>query len=67
MDGDCPNLEELILVSNKHQCYLVVDEAHALGVLVQQAKDSFKLNLQDHVFARIMTFGKDWDVMVLRF
>jgi 8-amino-7-oxononanoate synthase len=42
MDGDCPNLEELILVSNKHQCYLVVDEAHALGVLVQQAKDSFK-------------------------
>jgi 8-amino-7-oxononanoate synthase len=58
MDGDCPNLEELILVSNKHQCYLVV-EAHALGVLVQQAKDSFKcLDCKITFFARIMTFGK---------
>jgi 8-amino-7-oxononanoate synthase len=58
MDGDCPNLEELILVSNKHQCYLVVDEAHALGVLVQQARIRSNVGLQDHVFARIMTFGK---------
>jgi 8-amino-7-oxononanoate synthase len=33
MDGDTPNLEELVAVSQKHNCYLVVDEAHALGVL----------------------------------
>jgi 8-amino-7-oxononanoate synthase len=59
MDGDAPNLEELIAVSEKHGCYLVFDEAHALGVfgingtgLVQQ------FGLQDKVFARIMTFGK---------
>ena len=32
MDGDCPNMEELVAVSNKYNCYLVVDEAHALGV-----------------------------------
>ena len=32
MDGDCPNLEELVLLSDKYHCYLVVDEAHALGV-----------------------------------
>jgi 7-keto-8-aminopelargonate synthetase-like enzyme len=30
MDGDTPNLEELVAVSQKHNCYLVVDEAHAL-------------------------------------
>jgi 8-amino-7-oxononanoate synthase len=53
MDGDCPNLEELILVSNKHQCYLVVDEAHALGVLVQQARIRSNVGLQDHVFAEL--------------
>jgi 8-amino-7-oxononanoate synthase len=63
MDGDTPNLEELVTLSNKYNCYLVVDEAHALGVfgdpeisggegLVQM------LDLQDEVFARIMTFGK---------
>jgi 7-keto-8-aminopelargonate synthetase-like enzyme len=28
---DTPNLEELI-VSKRHNCYLVIDEAHALGV-----------------------------------
>ncbi|SEA14961.1 8-amino-7-oxononanoate synthase [Flavobacterium gillisiae] len=32
MDGDTPNLEELIAVSNKYNCFLVIDEAHALGV-----------------------------------
>ena len=59
MDGDCPNLEELILVSNKHQCYLVVDEAHALGVFGAEGQGFIQmLSLQDHVFARIMTFGK---------
>jgi len=59
MDGDCPNLEELAQLSEKLNCYLVIDEAHSLGVfgdngqgLVQQ------LGLQDQVFARIMTYGK---------
>ena len=32
MDGDCPNIEELLAVSEKYGCYVVVDEAHALGV-----------------------------------
>ena len=59
MDGDTPNLVELAQISNKYNCNLVVDEAHALGVfgvcgegLVQM------LGLQDAVFARIVTFGK---------
>jgi 8-amino-7-oxononanoate synthase len=59
MDGDCPNMEELVAVSNKYNCYLVVDEAHALGVFGEKGEGLVQmLGLQDHVFARIMTFGK---------
>ena len=59
MDGDCPNLEELVSLSNKHHCYLVVDEAHALGVFGSKGEGFVQmLGLQDHIFARIMTFGK---------
>jgi 8-amino-7-oxononanoate synthase len=59
MDGDCPNLEELVEVSNKYNCCLVVDEAHALGVFGENGEGLVQmLGLQDQVFARIMTFGK---------
>jgi 8-amino-7-oxononanoate synthase len=59
MDGDCPNMEELIAVSEKYNCYLVVDEAHALGVFGEKGEGLIQsLQLQDKVFARIMTFGK---------
>jgi 8-amino-7-oxononanoate synthase len=59
MDGDCPNLEELVSLSDKYHCYLVVDEAHALGVFGSKGEGFVQmLGLQDHVFARIMTFGK---------
>ncbi|WKL45539.1 pyridoxal phosphate-dependent aminotransferase family protein [Flavobacterium sp. ZE23DGlu08] len=59
MDGDCPNLEELVQLSDKYHCYLVVDEAHALGVFGSSGEGFVQmLGLQDYVFARIMTFGK---------
>jgi 8-amino-7-oxononanoate synthase len=59
MDGDTPNLEELVQVSEKHNCYLVVDEAHALGVFGEKGEGLVQdLKVQDQVFARIMTFGK---------
>jgi 8-amino-7-oxononanoate synthase len=59
MDGDCPNMEELVAISNKYNCYLVVDEAHALGVFGSTGEGLVQmLGLQDKVFARIMTFGK---------
>jgi len=59
MDGDCPNLEELVSVSTQHNCYLVVDEAHALGVFGSKGEGLVQmLGLQEHIFARIMTFGK---------
>jgi 8-amino-7-oxononanoate synthase len=59
MDGDCPNLEELVAVCEKYNSYLVVDEAHALGVFGQKGEGLIQyLQLQDKIFARIMTFGK---------
>lgn len=59
MDGDSPNLEQLVQLSEKHNCYLVVDEAHALGVFGKKGEGLIQiLGLQDGVFARIMTFGK---------
>ena len=59
MDGDCPNLEELVRLSEKYHCNLVVDEAHALGVFGDSGQGLVQsLDLQDKLFARIMTFGK---------
>lgn len=59
MDGDAPNLEELVALSNKYNCYLVVDEAHALGVFGNSGEGLIQLlGIQDPIFARIITFGK---------
>lgn len=33
MDGDIPDLPALIDIKRRHKCFLMVDEAHALGVL----------------------------------
>jgi 8-amino-7-oxononanoate synthase len=59
MDGDTPNMEELVQLAEKHRAYVVVDEAHALGVLGGKGEGLVQsLHLQETVFARIMTFGK---------
>jgi 8-amino-7-oxononanoate synthase len=59
MDGDTPNLEELAQLSEKYKCHLVIDEAHALGVFGTTGEGLVQnLQLQNQVFARIMTFGK---------
>lgn len=59
MDGDAPNLDELVQLCNKNNCFLVVDEAHAFGVFGEHGEGLVQmLGLQDNVFARIMTFGK---------
>lgn len=59
MDGDSPNLEELVRLSEKYNCYLVVDEAHALGVFGDKGEGLVQfLHLEERIFARIMTFGK---------
>lgn len=59
MDGDCPNLEELVILTDKYNVHLVVDEAHALGVFGEKGEGlTQSLQLHHKVFARIMTFGK---------
>ncbi|MCC9017592.1 aminotransferase class I/II-fold pyridoxal phosphate-dependent enzyme [Flavobacterium lipolyticum] len=59
MDGDSPNLEELVVLSEKYNCYLVVDEAHTLGVFGEKGEGLMQyLKLHHRIFARIMTFGK---------
>jgi 8-amino-7-oxononanoate synthase len=59
MDGDAPNMEILVQLSEKHNALLVVDEAHALGVFGDKGEGLVQSqNLQDKIFARIMTFGK---------
>jgi 8-amino-7-oxononanoate synthase len=59
MDGDAPNMETLVQLSEKHNALLVVDEAHALGVFGDKGEGLVQSqNLQDKIFARIMTFGK---------
>ena len=59
MDGDCPNLDELVRVSEKYKCNLVIDEAHSLGVFGQFGQGLVQeYQIQNKIFARIMTFGK---------
>lgn len=59
MDGDSPNLEELAELSEKYNCYLVVDEAHTLGVFGEKGEGLAQyLQIHNRIFARIMTFGK---------
>jgi 8-amino-7-oxononanoate synthase len=59
MDGDTPNIETLVQLSEKFKALLVVDEAHALGVFGEKGEGVIQSQqLQDKVFARIITFGK---------
>lgn len=59
MDGDAPDMEKLIQIPEQYGAYLIVDEAHALGVFGENGEGLVQsLGFQDKVFARIMTFGK---------
>ena len=59
MDGDSPDIEKLVAISQKNNCLLVIDEAHALGVFGKNGCGLIQeFNLQNEIFARIMTFGK---------
>jgi 8-amino-7-oxononanoate synthase len=59
MDGDTPNLEELVQLAEKYDANIVIDEAHTLGVFGDYGEGLVQSQqLQDKIFARIMTFGK---------
>lgn len=57
MDGDICPMEEVIAICTKYNAYLIVDEAHAVGVLGDIGKG---LTFNKNVFARIVTFGKGY-------
>lgn len=56
MDGDGPNLNKFIEICQKHQAFLIVDEAHSNGIF--PLKDLLSKHDVKEVFARIVTFGK---------
>jgi 8-amino-7-oxononanoate synthase len=53
MDGDIPDLPALIDIKRRHKAFLMVDEAHALGVLGQTGK-----GIREHFGVS----GKDVDI-----
>ena len=59
MDGDTPNLDLLCQMAKDYNAFVIVDEAHALGVFGQKGEGVVQsLGLENKIFARIMTFGK---------
>ncbi|CAM3976280.1 MULTISPECIES: aminotransferase class I/II-fold pyridoxal phosphate-dependent enzyme [Flavobacterium] len=59
MDGDSPDIGQLVKLTQQYNALLIVDEAHALGVFGAKGEGLVQsLQLQDEIFARIMTFGK---------
>lgn len=58
MDGDQPNLKAMATICENYKCNLVVDEAHAVGVVGKGCGVVQELGIEDKVFARIVTFGK---------
>lgn len=58
MDGNIPDLVTLASFCFKHKYHLIVDEAHAVGVLEKGKGLVQELGIENQVFARIVTFGK---------
>lgn len=63
MDGDVAPLREIVDLCEKHQAYLIVDEAHSTGVLGPAGSGMLvEQGLHHRVFARVYTFGKGMGV-----
>jgi 8-amino-7-oxononanoate synthase len=59
MDGDAAHLAEFAALCEKHNASLIVDEAHATGVIGKRGEGLVcHLGLEEKVFARVHTFGK---------
>lgn len=59
MDGDRAPLEKMVQLCGQYQAHMIVDEAHATGVVGEQGEGLVQyLGLQNACFARIHTFGK---------
>lgn len=61
MDGDQPDLLAFVELCQAYNAYLVVDEAHAVGVIGDRGEGLVAhLGIEEQVFARLVTFGKAW-------
>ena len=59
MDGDICPLIDMQKVCEKYKAHLIVDEAHAVGVVGDLGQGLVvSLSLQDKIFCRVVTFGK---------
>jgi len=59
MDGDFCCLNEIIFLCKKFNAHLIIDEAHATGVIGESGEGLVqKENMQDEIFCRIYTYGK---------
>lgn len=59
MDGDMAPLETIAQLCTQYGAYLVVDEAHATGVVGERGEGLVQqLQLEQACFARVHTFGK---------
>lgn len=59
MDGDQAPLKEIARLCDTYRAHLIVDEAHATGVIGEKGEGLVQeLGLQSACFARIHTFGK---------
>jgi 8-amino-7-oxononanoate synthase len=59
MDGDLAPLSELARLCEQYEAALIVDEAHATGIIGKRGEGLVQLlGLQKNCFARIHTFGK---------
>ena len=59
MDGDLAPLTEICKLAESFDAALIVDEAHATGLFGEQGRGLInQLNLENKVFARIITFSK---------
>lgn len=59
MDGDICPLKNLVEICTKYGAYLIVDEAHSVGVMGANGQGlCVKEGVQNDIFARVYTFGK---------
>ncbi len=59
MDGDTPDLKAMATLCKTFGAFIIVDEAHAVGVFGASGYGALQqLEIQHEVFARIVTFGK---------
>jgi len=59
MDGDFCPIHSLVTVSKNYNAHLIIDEAHAIGVVGAKGEGLLQQEIvHDEIFCRVYTFGK---------